>query len=113
MKFNCPFCQKPMRKFHDTEYTRVEYLQCDFHGATRVRYNPLLNDAYCITLVVIHKDNLYHMTFFYNLVSQYKFQITKIRRWPHTSEFVMRLEEHPNITPDNAEKKLLTMIMFS
>lgn len=111
---NCPCCNKLLRKVQDTTFTRQSYMQCDYHGSVRVWYQSVTDGAYNIILVLLYRDTTYHATFIHNNPGlDHKFQITKPKRYPKTSELILTLDFHPDITPENIEKKLPTMILFS
>jgi len=100
------------------EMTRIYYWQCDWHGAVRVRQTEMLTDsgAFNVSLVVLYKDATYSATFFRNydvLAGLPKFRIDKINRRPKTSEIILVLDFHPDITPENIAAKLPTYILFS
>lgn len=104
-----------MRSFYDSQYTRTDSLQCDYHGAVRVRRMDLNTGGYVISLVILNKEGeQYQMKFYYDIPFLTNiFQIHKMRRWPHASDVIMSLDFHPDLTPENAPKKLPTMILFS
>ena len=120
MNKNCPYCQRPMRRVQD-DVTRTRPWQCDFHGAVRVWWDTgtfleMEKPPYNITLVILYKDSTYHAKFFHDydvLENLPKFRIDKVNRRPKTHQVILTLDFHPEITPENIETKLPTLILFS
>jgi hypothetical protein len=113
---NCKFCQKPCRKIGSATH------QCDYHGGTVVKY--VLNefrvnydvDTYNTILVFSYNDKTYHASFLYDNNTPVKFRVDRVllKRYRIAGiEPVFTLDFHPNITPDNVQKKMQTYIMMS
>lgn len=117
---NCQFCQRPCRKVATTVY------RCDYHGAIVVQY--VLNafranldiDTYNTILVFQYHDATYNATFINDSNNAIKFRVDKvlfkkgrIAGGTTINTLVFTLEFHPEITPDNVQKKMPLYMLMS
>jgi len=117
----CHFCQRTCRKVvpNQKEFDRTPYWRCDYHGSTVVRqyYISVQAEPLCIShigLITYYKDLQYGAYLFFDEAHfPHKFRIDKINPYPRTTQTVMTLDFHPDITPENVQQKLPTYIMFS
>jgi hypothetical protein len=122
---NCTYCQRPCRKVPPIDLGRlggfvltgtIEY-QCDYHGSVRVRHRPESRESQVISinilLCTIKEDN-YAAYFYYQADAPEKFVVYRIpKKKFQPPEKVFALDFHPDIGPENAEKKLPLYFIFS
>lgn len=113
----CIYCKRKCRHFkpdrkHHSDVT--SYWRCDFHGSVTVRhYVGLDNKLTSHSLVAFYREVQYQAVFFHYEDPPMKFRIDRINPYPRTTETVMTLDFHPDITPENVQDKIKTYIMFS
>ncbi len=113
----CSFCKNKCRKYND-KYHYYSW-QCDYHGSVRVR--EVLNAEGSIintVIVVFYKDETYNMSFVKNETyigptGNDIFVIYKLSQKYGKFETIIKLDFHPDITPENAEAKLAKYLIFS
>lgn len=124
MKKECQYCHRPVRK---VSQARTTYWQCDYHGATVVKYlfaedNGVVDQEWVTTIMVcLWKEQTYHVVFIHNTTDPVKFRIDKVLNVPYTkygspklAEAVVSLNFLPvDITPENVSGKLSTYLLFS
>ena len=114
---NCQYCNQPCRKVAPGKFEqqRMPYFQCDYHGGTVVKY--LAQDTWRTTILVFHlKEATYHACFFYdNPNLPEKFRVDKVKNKPGQigADSVFSLDFHPDITPENVQKKCAMYMVFS
>ena len=124
MIVNCKYCNRPCRKsaYDRFSFSHLPTFQCDYHGATVVRYiqEPSPTEWYITFLVFYYKEQPYQATFYYNdppYFGNQKFQVEKITlKKPgsqRVQEPVFTLDFHPEITPENVQKKLSMYMVFA
>lgn len=120
---NCIYCHRPCRRVVYLDFmpsgssmNGTEY-QCDYHGAIRVRHRPETRESdkigINILLCKIKEDN-YSSFFYYQPDAPEKFVVYRVPKKKYQPlEKVFVLNFHPDITPENIEKKLPLYFIFS
>jgi hypothetical protein len=113
----CIYCKRKCRSFKPDPKSSSDvtsYYRCDYHGAVTVKhYVGLDQNVTSHSLVAFYKDTQYQAVFFHYDGSPSKFRIDRINPYPRTTQTVMTLDFHPDITPENVQDKIKTYIMFS
>lgn len=121
MTFDCKFCNRKCRKVSPEkgDHDRAPYWRCDYHGSVVVKHywindvmlQPMLS---YVALIAYYKEDRYAACLMYNYDHYpYKFRLDKVNPYPKTTQSIITLDFHPDITPENVTQKLPTLILFS
>lgn len=113
----CIYCQRKCRHFKPDRKTSSDvtsYWRCDYHGSVTVKHYVGL-DQTCTShaLMVIYRETQYQAVFFHYEGAPSQFRIDKINPYPRTTQTIMTLDFHPDLTPENVQDKIKTYLLFS